>query len=662
MNTENISESNIISLFQTAIQKQYSGQLNEAETIYKQILETQPEDGEGQISLGNLFHPFILNFGYVLHQQGKLTEAIKLYQQSLIIDPNFAEVYNSLGNAFQSQGQLSAAIQSYRQAINIKPDFAYAHNNLANALKEQNLDEEAIYSYRQAISIQPDLVDAHYNLGTVLHKQGQLEASTAAYQQVLNIKPDFAAARFGICINQLPIIYSTVDEIQLRRNQYQHHLQELAHHYQFAPDQEQAQAAKMVGYLQPFYLPYQGLNDRGLQQIYGEMICQLMARSYPKWSKPIELTNVQAQEKVRVGFVSGFFRQGSCWKLLKGWLENLDKSEFELFGYHTGSQRDQETVIAAKALDKFIQGPLPLEKWCELIQLDKLHILIFPEIGMDPTTVQLGCLRLAPIKMACWMHPQTSGLATIDYFLSNNLMEPENAQDHYTEKLIKLPNLGIHYTPEEIKLQAISKQEIGIANNEIMFWCCQSLYKYLPQHDDVFPQIAQALRRCKFVFFKHFASEHITEVFRQRLQLVFEDFGLNSQDYCIFLPRLNSVTFASTAATADVFLDSIGWSGGITSLETIAHNTPMVTLPGDMMRGRQTMGILKMMEIEETIATTKDDYVQIAVRLGQDAEYRQQISKQIAENKHKLYGDLRPIRFLEDFLLGVVNKPRKGVC
>ena len=659
MNTENISESNLKSLIQFAMQKQYSGQLDEAETIYRQILKSQPEHQVGQLSVGNLYHVFVLNFGYVLHQQGKLTEAIKLYQQSLMVDPNFADAHNSLGNAFQNQGQLKAAIECYKQAIGIEPDFAYAHNNLGNALKEQNLDEAAIQSYRQAISIQPDLADAHYNLGTALHKQGQLEASTAAYQQVLNIQPDFAAARFGICINQLPIIYSSVDEIQFRRNQYQHHLQDLAHHYQFALPALQAQAAKMVGNLQPFYLPYQGLNDRFLQQIYGEMICQLMAKGYPQWSQPIDLTNLQKSEKVRVGFLTGFFRTGSCWKLLKGWVENIDRSEFELFGYHTGSQRDGETKRAAKAVDKFIQGPLRLEQWCELIQLDKLHILIFPEFGMDPTTVKLGCLRLAPIQITSWIHPQTSGLPTIDYYLTSDLMEPENAQDHYTEKLIRLPNLSIHYTPLEIQPQAISKRDIGIADDEIMFWCCQSLYKYLPQHDDVFPQIAQALAKCKFVFIKHFASEQITEVFRERLRRVFKDFGINYQDHCIFLPRLDSAAFAGTAASSDVFLDSIGWSGGNTTLEAIAHNIPVVTLPGDMMRGRHTMAILKMMGIEETIAATKDDYVLIAVRLGQDAQYRQQISLLVAENKQKLYGDLKPIRALEDFLLTVLNKPRK---
>ena len=659
MKTKNISQAEVKSLIQTAIQKQESGQLDEMEKIYRKILATQRNHLLGQQSLGNLYYQVMLSLGDVLHKQGKLTEAIKLYQQILKLVPNFAEAHNNLGNVFLDRGQLEAAIECFEKALSIKPDYAHVHNNLGNALKIHDL-EAAIESYRKAISIKPDFANAYYNLGTALQERGQLEEALDCYQQALNIQPDLATARFGICMSQLPIIYSSVDEIQFRRNQYQQHLQEFAHHYQSAPAKQQAEAAKVVGYLQPFYLAYQGFNDRDLQRIYGETISQIMARQYPQWSQPIELPKLAVKDKVRVGIVTGFFRDHSCWKLIKGWVENLDRSEFELFGYHTCPIQDGETKRAAKAFDKFIQGPLVLEQWAEVIAQDKLHAIIFPEFGMETMTVCLGSLRLAPIQIASWIHPETSGLPTIDYFLSSDLMEPDNAVTHYTEQLVRLPNLSVYYTPLEIQPQAVSKGEIGVADDEIMFWCCQSLYKYLPQHDDVFPRIVKALERCKFVFIKHRTSgSSVTEVFCDRLKLAFEVYGLNYQDYCIFLSPMDTERFAGTAAIADVFLDSIGWSGGNTTLEAIAHNIPVVTLPGDLMRGRHSMAMLKMMEIEETIASSKEDYVQIAVRLGQDTQYRQHISKLVAENKCKLYSDLKPVKALEDFILKVLNKPRR---
>jgi predicted O-linked N-acetylglucosamine transferase (SPINDLY family) len=276
---------------------------------------------------------------------------------------------------------------------------------------------------------------------------------------------------------------------------------------------------------------------------------------------------------------------------------------------------------------------------------------------MDPTTIQLGCLRLAPIQITSWGHPETSGLPTIDYYLSSELMEPETAEDCYSETLIQLPNLSIHYTPLEIQPQQKTKAELGIKEEEIIFWCCQSLYKYLPQHDDVFPQIAQQAKNSKFVFIKHLGdnSEQITTVFSQRLEKAFRKWGLNYQDYCLFLPRLNSSEFAGVTAIADVFLDSIGWSGCNSSLEAIAENLPIVTLPGELMRGRHTAAILNRMGLTQMIATDKQQYIQLAVQLATDNNYRQSLRQLIGENKHKLYQDFAPVQALETFLLSVVS-------
>ena len=636
---------------QNAVQKKSEGNLDAAVDSDQKASKIKSDYAEAHYSIGN-----------VLLQQEKLEAAIAAYQQALKLKPDYAEAHYSIGNVLLQQEKLEAAAASYKQTLKLKPDFVEAHNNLGSVLVQQHKLEDAVEAYQQALSFNPNVAIFYNNLGTALSGLGNLEAAVAAYQQALNIRTDYALAKFGLCMSQLPIIYSSVDEIHLRRNQYQQHLQDLAQYYQIAHPQQRAEAADAVGSLQPFYLAYQGRNDRDLQQIYGEMICQIVASGYPQGRQRISLPNLPANQKVRVGFLTGFFRDHSCWKLMKGWVENLDKSELELFGYHTGGQQDRETVKAAKAFDKFIQGPLPPQKWVEVIEQDKLDILIFLEFGMDPMTVKLGCLRLAPIQMTSWSHPQTSGLPTIDYFLTSDLMEPENAQDHYTEQLVRLPNLAIHYTPLEIQSQATSKQEIGIADDEIMFWCCQSLFKYLPQHDDVFPRIAKKLKPSKFVFIEHHSSKRITKVFRQRLSHAFKEFGLNYQDHCIFLPHMDSRKFDGTGAIADVFLDSIGWSGGNTTLEAIAHNIPVMTLPGEMMRGRHTMAILKMMGIEETIAVSKDDYVQMAVRLGQDAEYRQYISQQIAQKKHLLYGDLKPVRALEDLILKLVNKPRRFVA
>ncbi|MEO1376147.1 MAG: tetratricopeptide repeat protein [Cyanobacteria bacterium J06635_10] len=594
------------------------------------------------------------------HSLGQLEAAIEYYQKILKLKPDYAEVHSNLGILFKQQGNFSAAVNSLQQAVKIKPDLVEAYCNLGSVQKKQGNLSAAIDCYEQALKIKPDLVEAYCSLGIVLKEQGNLSASIDSFQQALKIKPDLDIAKLYICINQLPIIYTSSTEIELRRKNYQSHLEDLAEYYKQANPQKLAKAAEAVGASKPFYLAYQCLNNRDLQQTYGEMLVRIMSNRYPQWSQDITLPVLQPNEKIRIGFISGCFHRHSVWKIpMKGWVENLDRTQFELFAYHTNTtlKHDEETIKAGKAFDKFIKGPLSIEKWAEIIQKDKLHVLIFPEFGMDPIALKLGCLKLAPIQMTSWGHPDTSGLPTIDYYLSSELMEPENAQESYTEKLVKLPNLSIHYQPQTIPPLKVTKKDIGIPDDAVMFWCCQSLYKYLPQHDDVFPKIAQDLDKCKFVFIQH-EGGGINEVFQQRLRQAFEKFRLNYEDYCIFLPQLKARKFAGTAAIADVFLDSIGWSGCNSTLESIVHNVPVITLPGEFMRGRHSMAILKMMGIEETIASNKEEYVQIAIRIGRDAQYRQHISGLVAQNKHKLYNDLKPVRALEEFLFDVVGKPK----
>jgi len=625
---------------------QEQGKLDEAIQVYKRGLKINSNWAEGYNKIGSIFR-----------EKEDFKQAQKYYQKAIKADPNFALAYNNLGNIFKDQGKLDEAVKVYQKAIQLNPKFAGAYHNLGYVFRQQENLEAAVQACQMALRLNPELAEAHYNLATVLQRQGKLPAAIQSYQQALKINPQFYEAEFGICMSQIPIIYKSCDEVEMSREKYQQYLRKLVNDYQKLSSTEKQQAAKVVGTLQPFYLTYQGLNDRELQKIYGEMIHQLMACRYPQYTQPLSLPKLQPSEKIRVGFVSGFFRNHSNWKIpIKGWVENLNREQFQLFGYHTSARQDQYTQEAENAFDQFIQGPLPLSQWCEQIKVDNLQVLIFPEFGMDPTTIQLGCLRLAPIQITSWGHPETSGLPTIDYYLSSELMEPETAEDCYSETLIQLPNLSIHYTPLEIQPQQKTKAELGIKEEEIIFWCCQSLYKYLPQHDDVFPQIAQQAKNSKFVFIKHLGdnSEQITTVFSQRLEKAFRKWGLNYQDYCLFLPRLNSSEFAGVTAIADVFLDSIGWSGCNSSLEAIAENLPIVTLPGELMRGRHTAAILNRMGLTQMIATDKQQYIQLAVQLATDNNYRQSLRQLIGENKHKLYQDFAPVQALETFLLSIV--------
>jgi predicted O-linked N-acetylglucosamine transferase (SPINDLY family) len=139
-------------------------------------------------------------------------------------------------------------------------------------------------------------------------------------------------------------------------------------------------------------------------------------------------------------------------------------------------------------------------------------------------------------------------------------------------------------------------------------------------------------------------------MFRQRLARAFAAHGLQADDFCVFLPRFNPQQFVAAASAADIFLDSIQWSGFNSTLECMTHDLPIVTVARPLMRGRHTTGVLRMMGVTETICETVDDYVAAAVRLGRDPAWRAALSRRIADNKHKLYRDRTAIAALEDFL------------
>jgi predicted O-linked N-acetylglucosamine transferase (SPINDLY family) len=139
-------------------------------------------------------------------------------------------------------------------------------------------------------------------------------------------------------------------------------------------------------------------------------------------------------------------------------------------------------------------------------------------------------------------------------------------------------------------------------------------------------------------------------LFRQRLDAAFAAFGLEAESHCVILPRLDPNRYAAAASCCDLALDSIGWSGCNSSLESLAHDLPFVTLPGELMRGRHTAAILEMMGVTETIATSLDAYLEIAVRLGRDKEWRMELRRRVLQNKHRVYNDRACIAALEDFL------------
>jgi predicted O-linked N-acetylglucosamine transferase (SPINDLY family) len=247
-------------------------------------------------------------------------------------------------------------------------------------------------------------------------------------------------------------------------------------------------------------------------------------------------------------------------------------------------------------------------------------------------------------------------MPTVDYYISSDLMEPPAGDMHYSEKLVRLPNLSIWYIPVESEGDMSSNLVIPrLEKHDVMFLCCQNLLKYLPRYDHVFPAIAGQVENVRFVFIASQVAE-LTEKFMRRLELEFQRQGLHAADYVSVVSHLDEADFSALNARADIFLDSIEWSGCNTVFESLPFNKPIVTLPGSFMRGRHAYAILKMMGIEETIAANVEEFIALAVRLANDKQWQEEISAKIYRNKHLIYRDSACIAALERFFTGVISK------
>ena len=616
------------------------GRFDEALTQLELVLNSAPDSPVAHFNLAS-----------VLERLGRNPDAEKHYRSVISLRPDFVDAHIHLALLLQAMGRLPEALVHAERAVTLRPDSAGARNNLGNILRAMGRRDDAIAQYETALRIDPNFFMAHYNCGVALRGETRITEAKAHFERAVVLKPDFLEAGLALCMAELPALYEDESEVAGRRAAYASRLATLS------ADVDRAGApvalAEAIGSHQPFYLPYQGRNDRELQALYGSLVGKIMAAKY---APPVLPGPPGPHEPIRLGIVSGFFRQHSNWKIpIKGWLKALDRKRFHVTGYYTSAERDGETAAAVALCERFVQGPMPLDAWRRAILADAPHVLIFPEIGMDKVSAQLAAQRLAAVQCASWGHPVTSGFPTIDYFISSDLMEPAGAADHYCERLIRLPNLSIYYEPLEAPSASIDRAQLGLRPDAVVFWCCQSLPKYLPQFDAVFARIAAEVPDCQFTFIEFGGGRGVTEMFRARLDRAFKAAGLDAGDYCVFLPRLAPDRFTAAIGQCDVVLDSIGWSGCNSILESLVHNLPIVTLAGETMRGRHAAAILEMMDVRGTTARNVDEYVSIAGIFGRAIAMRTELSARIANNKHRLYRDRDCIVALEAFLDSAVR-------
>jgi protein O-GlcNAc transferase len=544
------------------------------------------------------------------------------YERSIQQNPRNADAYLALATGHKVLGQYARALSVLKEGVDRCAPSRELYQAYIKTLRQCNRIEQAM-----------GVAD-----------QGLVALSGSTDAGVIRI-----AKRLS-----LPVLYHTQEEVDSYRQRFQSELAALCRETTLDTEADRLSAFQAVRSWVNFYLAYQGRNDRVLQQQYGRLIRRIMAASYPQWTIPREMPPLAPGEKLRVGYVSSCFYHHSVMKSHLGWLQEHDKNRIDLYTYHVGKLADSTTGEVERGSVRFSHMPDDLARACEAIIRDRLHVLVFLDIGMNRVMGLMGALRLAPVQCVTWGHPVTSGLDTIDYFISSSLMEPDDADGHYCERLIRLPGVGVCYRRPIIPRAILwrTRGDFGLRDDAVVYLSCQSLQKYLPEHDHVFAEIAGRVPAAQFVFLG--ANELVAADFRSRLDRAFSIKGLSAGKFCVILPMVNQLEFLNLNLKCDVYLDTFTWSGCNTTFEAIACDLPVVTMAGKFMRGRHSYAILTQLGVTETIAHDEAAYVELAVRLGVDGEWRKSIVARMKEQSPRVYGDRTCVRALEGFYERIV--------
>jgi predicted O-linked N-acetylglucosamine transferase (SPINDLY family) len=692
----------------------------EALTLHAQLalhagrVEEALQAVDGALRLAPDSAPLHYTRGRICKARGELVQALECYRRAAQADPSNPDILTSLGIALRGAGRPDEAIAAYRRALAVKPDHILAKTNLANVLEAQGdrtaggalretarktLIDNVQRVHRQALELvaqgKPhaalgllqEILAAAPNTVTLLWAAGlasdcgKLNLGLSIVDRLLTIEPDNVRALRLACliavglglIDRLPryaeplmrlapsdevpllvrlslsAIEDSCDSIRGTRARYEAAIDDLS-----ALDLKINDPGALVG-VQSFFLAYHGECDRDLQVKAARLYAQalpLLSFVSPHCSRPRRRPG-----KIRIGFISRYFYLHSIGKTSRGLIEKFDRQRFEVHVLRVRpSPADDTTELIKIAADRYIEVSGDL---CELpathrqLAALELDILFYQDIGMDPLTYFLAFARLAPVQCVSFGHPNTTGVPAMDYFVSNDLYEIAESPQHYSERLAllhDLPTLAYYYKPE-VPRELPPRAALGLPEDAALYVCPQTLFKIHPEFDELLKRILECDPRGRIIFIRAEVQQ-----WTERLLARFRRTMPEVVDRILFLPSLSGLRFMELLAVSDVMLDPLHFNGMNSSLEALAVGLPVVTLPSRLQRGRHTQAMYRKMGITDCIATSAADYVDIAVRLGTDAERRREVKARILERNGALYEDPRVVREFERFFESALHE------
>jgi uncharacterized protein (TIGR03032 family) len=564
------------------------------------------------------------------------TDATSVQSPAPLSDGEVTQLVRSALDA-QAKGRFAEAVETLRRAADARPRSPHIHNHLGNAWQDFGRQDQAEACYRQALEVDPSFAPAHQNLGYLLINFGRLDEGLERLERAQQLQP--ADVNRVMLATALPIVYESVEDVGRRRKRV------LAAVDRLLADGVSIDVTHAIVPTN-FFSAYQGEDDCALARKLGQLYRapQPVAKAAGRSSKG----------RIRVGFLSSHFCDHTIGRLNLGRVKLLDRQRFEVTLVSLGHHADPMADEFRRSADHLVEPSGPLDAIRRQVAELKLDVLLFADVGMNTTTYTLAMSRLAPVQCVTWGHPVTTGYPSMDYFVSGQWLETPEANGHYTEQLIRLANLGTYYYRPRVAGRR-ERASFGLDARRHLYVCPQTLFKMHPQFDAI---LAGILRRDPAGDLVLIAGRQPqwTQLLRQRFEHSLGDVAGRVH----FLPAQPNAEFLHLCAAADVLLDTIHFGGGNTSYEGLAVGTPIVTLPGAYLRGRITQALYRKMGVMDCVVGTGDEYVERAVRLGTDPDYRAEIRQKIQDASDVLFEDPAEVHEVERFLAWAADGGRQA--
>jgi len=637
------------------------------------------------------------NIGNALSELERLEEALASHDRALSLAPGLAEAHNNRGSVLRKLGRFGEALAATERAIEIDPRHGGARSNRGAILRDVGRLEEAVAEYELALALTPDFVPALAGRARVLRDLGRFEEALACCDRALVLEPEQAevllnrsvllrdlmrpeeAARDGaaylrlaaggeaaaealaaqwtrlLAVDAVPSVYESEAELAGARARVEETLEGLLSDPEpaiaFSPAQREV-AARGIAQLTGFYLAYHQENDRETMRKLSLCATRLIGVT-PHVPEP------SGTGRIRLGIASQRLRNHNGANWAYNWLAQLPPADYEFFTYNFEALEDDLSSKFARlgTHRQLTFAPAAQAGILQQMRADRLDVLMLPDVGMTAVSRFLSLHRIAPCQFTAWGHPVTTGSPAIDCYLSSDLMEPPDGEQHYTERLVRLPNLALYL--DEPDIAGSPSPDFGLPDGRVLYGCLQSLYKYLPRHDDLFPLVAREVPDALFVFLEG-QTPAMTAILRRRLERAFAAEGLDAGRHVLILPRQSARDYDALMRCMDVNVDTLGWSGGNTSLKSIAFGVPLLTMAGRFMRGRHTSAMFAMMGMEDMISSSREAYVAALVAMGREEGRRRDARDRLGQNAGKLYRDATFIGALDGFLKRCSSRPLAG--